>query len=213
VSIFIKDWGQVEVEAVTRSVRRYSYLVTSLKFIIPFLALTLVLLMFVFTSDDTESEKITLEPGEVAVSGVEQSSMINPRFHGVDADNQPYNIFAKTATQQSEKEVFLENLTADITLQDGSWISMVADSGVYKFNEELLRLSGVVEVFITAYDFSGYEIRTKDAIADIKRGYLMSDADVTAKSDMGDFTAKGFLIEQGNQKITFKGPIKLVIFQ
>ena len=59
--------------------------------------------------------------------------MINPRYVGTDKDNQPFSLTADLARNLSGPgtQVELEMPKADITTQDGTWLVLTAENGIY----------------------------------------------------------------------------------
>ena len=210
---FIKNWTIKEIEVLAQSYKRYSFVVNLLKYLLPVVVIFLVLSMFVFSESTDTGASISIEPaksdGKRSVSPI----MVNPRFHGVDSRNQPYNIFAKSAFQESKDKVTLSEVSADITTNKDSWVSLVGDSGNYFIDKEFLELYGEVNIFVTEADFSGYEINTSEARVDVKNRLAYGENKVHVKSDIGDFTATGFEIEMKKEKITFTGPVKLIVYR
>lgn len=215
MSSFIKDWTQKEVDSLTASFKRYRIFVWLMKFILPISAGAILLALMFFAQNEDKSAKITVENlaknklahNEITSVGI----MENPRFQGVDAENQPYSLMAKQAWQENKNEIQMRDITADITTADGNWISALAGECLYFMTESIANLQGGVEVFITGKDSSIVQIQTDNAKLDIKNSVISGDGAVNVKSDFADFSAKGFIAERTKQKITFTGPIKLVI--
>lgn len=208
---FIKDWTMHEIELLTSSYKRYSYGVYAAKYAIPIIILLLILSLFIFSENSDSGSTIIIETVEKEKGVKTPQIMENPRFHGVDSRNQPYNIFAKSAYQETPNQVKMSKINADLTTENGSWVSIVADKADYIIDKQFLHMFGEVGIFVTQADFNGYEINTSDAKVDVKNRVAYGDAKLNAKSDMGDFTAMGFEVLMDEEKISFTGPIKLVI--
>lgn len=219
MSSFIKDWTQKEVDLLTASFKRYRVFVLSLRFLLPIAAAGILFMIVFFAENEDKSAKLTIEnvvaekekikPEQITSKGIMQ----RPRFQGVDASNQPYSLIAETAWQENENQIGMQQITADITLKSGSWISLVASEGMYFLSENQAVLNGIVEVFIAGKDNSSIQIQTSQSILDIKNAIATSDTAITVKSDLADFSASGFTADRDAQTINFKGPIKLVILQ
>ena len=215
MSSFIKDWTQKEVDNLTASFKRYRIFVLSLRFLLPLLAGGILFAIIFFAENEDKSAKIKVEniaskklpTKEITSVGV----MENPRFQGVDADNQPYSLKAEQAWQKNTNEIEMRNITADITTADGNWISAVAGEALYFLVENITNMQGGVEVFVTGDDNSVVQIQTESAKLDIKNSTISGDTAIHVKSDFANFSAKGFVANREAEKITFTGPIKLVI--
>jgi len=215
MSSFIKDWTEKEVDLLTASFKRYRIFVWLLKFILPISAVAILCIIVFFAQTEDKSTKITVEnmasnklpTDKITSVGI----MENPRFQGVDAKNQPYSLLAKQAWQENPNQVQMRDITADITTMDGKWVSALAAECLYFMAENIANLQGGVEVFITGKDNSIVQIQTENAKLDIKNSLISGDGAVSVKSDFADFSAKGFVADRDQEKITFTGPIKLVI--
>lgn len=215
MSSFIKDWTEKEVESLTASFRRYRVFVLSLRFLLPLIAAGILFAIIFFAENEDKSAQIKVEniaskqlpTKEITSVGV----MANPRFQGVDADNQPYSLKAEQAWQENTNEIEMRNVTADITTADGNWISAMAKETLYFVAENIANMHGGVEVFITGKDNSIVQIQTDNAKLDIKNSLISGDGAVSVKSDFADFSAKSFVANRAEEKITFTGPIKLVM--
>ena len=97
---------------------------------------------------------------------------------------------------------------ADVTLSDGSWLVLTANSGVYNQKRKFLNLEGAVNLF---HD-SGYEFNTKKADLDLKRGIAKSNQPVKGQGPFGQLQAEGFRIEDKGNIILFSGKSKLTLF-
>ncbi|HIO38088.1 MAG TPA: LPS export ABC transporter periplasmic protein LptC, partial [Rhodospirillales bacterium] len=102
----------------------------------------------------------------------------------------------------------LEMPKADITVSDGSWLVLTANSGVYYQKRKFLNLEGAVNLF---HD-SGYEFKTKKAHIDLNQGIAISNEPVKGQGPFGQLQAEGFQIENKGNKISFLGKSKLILF-
>ena len=63
-----------------------------------------------------------------------QNLMVNPRYQGLDAHNQPYVILADEAVQIDENNISLKNVRAEITRHDGAWVALNSKDGALNIN-------------------------------------------------------------------------------
>ncbi len=215
---FIKNWTNHEIERLTRSFRRHSRFVFGLKFLLPLAALAMIALLIIYPQKkDSSKQKIVLvaqEQKEAEKS--ETPEMENPKFHGVDSDNQPYQITAKRAMQSTKTDVTMIDITADLMMSNGDFLALVAESGVYDREAGFVQLYGDVDIFLSGgkgEQEKSYEIKTKDTAIDITKKTVIGEHPVTVESNIGRFEAQGFRITRGDNKINFKGPVKLVILR
>ena len=120
----------------------------------------------------------------------------------------PFNLSADTAQQKDAQTVILHNLTADMTLKDEAWLSILAHEGELDLEEKTMILTGTVQLF---HD-EGYEFRTETGILEVKTGVAWGDDPVEAQGSMGHLKARGFRIEERGKRIHFKGPVAMTIY-
>ena len=158
-----------------------------------------------------KEKKIVLVAKPQTQTEQQKPEMANPRFNGMDSNNRPYNISAERAVQEADGVLSMHQINADITLNNGDFVGLIADSGKYNMAEQTVNLYGNVEIFITGHDAKFYEVRTSNVDLDAKNGVAISNAEIVAKSPMGDFKAAGFSLNKAEGKISFNGPIKMTI--
>jgi lipopolysaccharide export system protein LptC len=101
----------------------------------------------------------------------------------------------------------LEKPMADITLKDGTWLSVEANKGAYRQQSENLLLEDNVKLF---HD-DGYEIRSEKLLVDMQGRKAWSDKDVTGNGPAGSIKASGMQANSENNKLVFTGPVTLVL--
>ncbi|WP_120498339.1 LPS export ABC transporter periplasmic protein LptC [Kiloniella sp. EL199] len=189
----------------------YSAFVSVAKITLPFLAVVLILLVVVWPQLE---EQVITEGTAIGNSILESStpdtlSALNPKYLGLDEKNQPYTIIADLAEQSSEREneIFLTLPKADITLEDGTWLALSAQSGVYDRDAKYLNLNGNVNIF----QDQGFEIVTEEAMFDAKAGSAYGQMSVQGHGPAGTINSEGFVITDRGKRITFTGKSKLII--
>ena len=133
---------------------------------------------------------------------------MNPRFHGLDKFNRPFNIRADEATQQTEILVGLKNISGDMAVQNGQWIMLEASDGVANTENKTLHLTGKVRV----YTSEGYEIDSTDVTADMDNGIATSNVPVQMQGPLGLLTGSGFVLDINAQKLNITGRVHLTIY-
>jgi lipopolysaccharide export system protein LptC len=140
--------------------------------------------------------------------------MINPRYSGLDSQNQPYSISAKKAFQPAEKLVELEDVTADITLKNGNWLSLVAPNGTYAIEEQYLTLPAAYDLFITEPSAKTYQASGTSLSVDAKNSIAKSTKKFMAESEQFVLTSQnGFTFYKAESRILFHGRVNLVIYK
>jgi lipopolysaccharide export system protein LptC len=97
---------------------------------------------------------------------------------------------------------------ADIGIKDGTWLAIIANTGVYDQNEKTLKLNGSVNLF---HD-TGYEFNTDSATIDINKGTASSSSNVTGQGPFGNLSAEGLKISNKGSQFLFSGKSKLIIY-
>ena len=187
----------------------YTRVVFATKFILSTIAiilmLTLVLLPLLNPVQD--NYRITFSAIEDGKDG-KPPKMINPRFQGVDKENQTYNISAKTATKVEDEVLVLDKINASVELQEGRWVLLNANKGVLKHKEDYLELSDSVYLFTN----DGYEFYSSNIYIDIEKNIAYTDSKVMGKGPIGTIEADSVKVYDKGQKTIFDGNVKVVLY-
>lgn len=188
----------------------YSRFVQMMKFLLPAVAALLIALILVWPYLKTEDILFRISFAALTADQTEDPSMVNPRYLGIDKDNQSFSITADLARNlgQGSMSVELEMPKADITLEDGSWLVVTAENGIYQRLEQTLKLTGSVNL----YHDSGYEFRTAEARVDLEKGTAAGTAPIRGQGPFGDLQAEGFRLIDKGRTIIFTGKSKLVLY-
>jgi lipopolysaccharide export system protein LptC len=187
----------------------YSRFVGLMKWGLPQLAARLVGLVLAWPGVLKRKEGFQLSFSGLRGLGEEELTMLNPRFMGIDRNKQPFVITADSANQDpaDPRLVTLQRLQADITLTDGSWLSLIAASGLYRQVEQRLTLEGPIGI----YSDSGYELHLRRAEAALAEGAAWSDDGVEGQGPFGHLTADRMRIENHGERMFFEGRVRLTV--
>lgn len=188
----------------------YSRFVTAMKLVLPALAVGIVLLVLVWPQIGPGESGFRVGLSELSPESADQLTMVNPRFQGRDSQDRPFSIVAQEATQPADdgRRITLDGPKADITLDNGAWVALTADSGVYHRDDQTLELSGNVSLF---HD-RGFELRTARTHIDLQTGNARSNAPVQGQGPAGTLSAQGFRFTDGGRTIVFTGRSRLTVF-
>jgi len=183
----------------------YSRFVSFMKFLLPSIAFILVGLVLVWPEINLSKKGFSLKFSAINRVNPEQPAMINARFVGSDSKKQPYSITADLAKNilLVGSSLELEMPKADIAIKDGTWLAIIANTGVYDQNKKTLMLNGSVNLF---HD-TGYEFNTESAT-----GIASSNSDVTGQGPFGNLSAEGLKILNKGGQFLFSGKSKLIIY-
>jgi lipopolysaccharide export system protein LptC len=130
------------------------------------------------------------------------------RYSGRDAKGQPFRLTAGSAVQQSSAVpvVQLNTLAAAIRLPDGP-ATIEANSGRYDMDSEQVALDGPLH-FRAA---NGYDLKTRDAVVDLKQRTLASGGAVEGTVPQGTFRGDRMRANLAEQTVTLDGNARLRI--
>lgn len=187
----------------------YSRFVGLMKRGLPALAASLAVVVLAWPGVLTRKEGFQLSFSGLRGLGEEELTMLNPRFMGVDRKGQPFVVTADSANQDpaDARRVTLERVEADITLTDGSWLSLVASRGLYVQAEQTLTLEGPINI----HSDTGYELHLSHAEMALAEGAAWSDSGVEGQGPFGQLRADRMRIEDQGQRMHFEGRVRLTV--
>ncbi|MFQ5533487.1 MAG: hypothetical protein ACE5EM_01515 [Sphingomonadales bacterium] len=136
--------------------------------------------------------------------------MVRPRYEGTDKKNRPFVITADAAVQDrpGAEEVTLQGLNADITLSDGTWLSVEAATGIFRPGDEILKGADGVGIFSDL----GYELHAEEAEIDVGLSRASGNHPVSLRGPMGKFKANRFAADLEARSVTFENAVKATIY-
>lgn len=191
-----------------RTIISHARFVLASKIVLSLLAVLLVLLLVALplTRPAEKQFKLTYTPQQSETPSL--TVMNKPRYQGIDNKNQPYTITAESATQPSMDSIVLTKPTADITMSDGKWLSLLANKATFIISQKKLELNGSVNLFTG----DGYELRTNSAFVNVLEGTASGHEAVEIQGMPGTLKATGFALKNQGNNIIFTGPVRMVLF-
>ncbi|MDD9900601.1 MAG: LPS export ABC transporter periplasmic protein LptC [Alphaproteobacteria bacterium] len=187
----------------------YSRFVKAAKFLLPVLALVLVGIVIARLSESP------LPPPDVAQKTEDKTApgqieLVSAQYEGVDDQGRPYTLIADKAARDNNApdSVLLDSVKADITMEDGTWIAVLAKQGVYETRKAQLSLSGDVSV----YHDDGYEMHAKTLDIDMKARHAITKEAVRAQGPVGEINAADMEVKDAGARIVFSGPATIKFF-
>jgi len=160
---------------------RHSRLVRILRVAVPaavVVSLATIILISIINPFRMLASKLPLDVGNIVVSGT-KITMESPHLSGFSTDKRPYEMWAKTATQDvtDPDHVELATLRAKMLMEDQTTVVMDARTGFFDTKTQLLDLHK--DIFLQSS--TGYEARMTHALVDIANSTVTSDEPVDVK--------------------------------
>jgi lipopolysaccharide export system protein LptC len=187
---------------------RHSRMVRALRIAVPaavVLAMAAIVAVSVFNPFRMLLPKLPIDMGNLVVSGT-KITMESPHMAGYTPDQRPYEVWAKTATQDvtDPDHVDLKTLRAKVLMEDRTTtITLDALNGLMDTKEQLLDLHK--DIFLQSS--TGYEARLSQAFVDMAKGTVTSEEHVDVKLLNGTLTSDRLRITGGGEVVRFEGNV------
>lgn len=148
--------------------------------------------------------KLPLDMGNLVVSGT-KITMESPHLAGFSPDQRPYELWAKTATQDltDPDHVELATLRAKVRMEDQSTVTLDARTGIFDSKQQQLDLRK--DIFMQSS--TGYEARLSQAFVDMAKGTVTSEEHVDVKLLNGTLTSDKLRMTDKGEVIRFEGHV------
>jgi len=198
---------QSAMEARFAIAARHSRMVRALRVAVPaavFLAMAGVVGISIFNPFRMLLPKLPIDMGNLVVSGT-KITMESPHMSGYTTDKRPYEVWAKTATQDvtDPDHLDLKTLRAKLLMEDQSTVTLDALTGLFDTKEQTLDLHK--DIFLQTS--TGYEANLTQAFVDMAKGIVTSDEHVDVKLTNGTLTADRLRITGGGEVVRFEGNV------
>lgn len=189
------------------SAARHSRLVRILRIAVPgavLLSMAAIVGVSIFNPFRMLMPKLPLDSGNMVVSGT-KITMESPHLAGFTPDQRPYELWAKTATQDitDPDHVDLSDLRAKVLMEDRSTLFLDARTGRFDNKQQQLELHK--DIFLRTS--TGYEARLNSAFVDMGKGTVSSDERVDVTLTNGTLSADRLRITEGGDVIRFEGNV------
>ena len=193
----------------TRVSPRYSRFVGVMKLVLPISAAVLIGLVIAWPDADPGRSALGLTFARVDVGEQGEVGMARVRYVGTDKQNRPFVVTAGRVLPRSEdaQRLALQELQADMTLDNGRWVTLIARDGIYDRELETLQLEGAVDI----YSDDGLELHTDSAFVDFGSGVARGVNPVRGQGPFGLLDAQAFELFDNGQRIVFTGGVKLTV--
>ena len=186
---------------------RHSRMVRILRIAVPAvvgLAMAGVVAISIFNPFRALMKQLPVDMDNLVVSG-SKITMESPHMSGFTPDQRPYEVWAKTATQDltDPDHVELKTVRAKVLQEDRSTVTMEARTGLFDTKANLLDLRK--DIFLQSS--TGYEARLSQALLDIGKGTVTSEEPVDVKLLNGTLTADRLRITEKGELVRFEGHV------
>jgi len=148
--------------------------------------------------------KLPIDMDNLAISGT-KITMETPHLAGFTPDQRPYEVQAKTATQDltDPDHVELKTLRAKVLMEDRTTLTLDAVRGLFDNKQQTLDLHK--DIFLQTS--SGYEARLSQAFVDMGKGTVTSEEHVDVKLTNGTLSSDRLRISGGGEVVRFEGNV------
>jgi lipopolysaccharide export system protein LptC len=186
---------------------RHSRMVRVLRIAVPAvvgLAMAGVVAISIFNPFRALMKQLPIDMDNLVVSG-SKITMESPHMSGFTPDQRPYEVWAKTATQDltDPDHVEMKTVRAKVLQEDRSTVTMEARTGLFDTKANLLDLRK--DIFLQSS--TGYEARLSQAMLDIGKGTVTSEEPVDVKLLNGTLTADRLRILEKGALVRFEGHV------
>jgi lipopolysaccharide export system protein LptC len=186
---------------------RHSRMVRILRIAVPAvvgLAMAGLVAISIFNPFRALMKQLPIDMDNLVVSGT-KVTMEAPHMSGFSPDQRPYEVWAKTATQDltDPDHVELNTPRAKVFMEDRSTVTMVARTGLFDSKAQLLDLRK--DIFLQSS--TGYEARLSQALVDIGKSTVTSEEHVDVKLLNGTLTADRLRITEKGELVRFEGHV------
>jgi lipopolysaccharide export system protein LptC len=188
---------------------RHSRMVAWLKWVLPMVAAALVLLVGAWPEIQAGFSRLTAAIPRIDLRAARDLSMVNARYTGLDRHNRPFSVIADVARQTASADelVSLEAPKADLALENGAWVAVTAETGLYHTQPKQIDLYGDVNL----YHDQGMTFRTESATVDLETGTAEGQEKVQGHGPSGQVESEGFRLLDRGAVVIFTGKAHMIL--
>lgn len=190
--------------------RRHSRLVRVLRIVLPLCAVATVGAYFLSSSISVSIGGVHASVKRIEVNR-DRLRMIEPKLEGVTKKRGNYTLTAEYAEQNvaDPSIVFLHEVRAEVTNPDKGWTRMTAPKGRFDTKQEMLVLTGEINVAAS----SGLTSRLTRADIDMKSQRVVSNEAVAVKALNGTINANTMEILMAQRLVHFRGNVRVHLYK
>lgn len=182
----------------------------SLRILLPTLAALLLGLALLLPGIFSRSGRAPIDIAVVEQGReAEGKGMVNITYSGVDKQGRAFSIFAERVYSVPDRTdlLLLTRPDAQVTLRDGTKLSIAAESGTYD------RAGNSVDLHrqVTLRHGPDLTVRTSQARVELEAASASGDQPVEGQGPFGTLAGQGFRIAESGDNILVKGPAQLLV--
>lgn len=203
-----RDWA-ARTRGTALDALRYTQFVTIMKRALPIGAGVILAVVVAYSLIPRQSDRITVSYEQMGRVD-NDLAMIKPRLSGTDAKGNPFVITADAAIQERRNthRARLNNVEADISLDQQRWVNASAAKGLFDMDAGTLALVGGISI----YSDSGYEIHTATGNIDLKKSLFHGPGEVKGQGPLGTFRADRFELDRAKEQLLLTGHVQMTMY-
>lgn len=201
------NWVRQDAERLLSSIGRYTRFVLLSKMFLAVLSLLMITTIIILPVINANEAGLRIAFSTMSEKANSVPVMTNPTFQGVDEKNQPYLITADSAIQHDEKTIIVNNVQADMLMENKAWLSVRAKEGTINTEAKTLKLTGDVKLF----QDEGYEVSTETVFVDMIARTARGVKPLRGFGPMGTIQSEGFVWNNNERILRFTGQVKMKI--
>ena len=181
----------------------YTQFVQVMKVALPALALLLMAVVVIWAKLAAQTDGFRIGYAAITQDSVKNLRMLNARYFGVDANNNPYSVTADSGAQRPDDPdlIDMEAPKADFVSHSGATVIISADHGTFHQHTQILDLQDNVNL----YHESGYELHTQIAHVNLKTNEAEGELPVDGHGPQGRVNGTGFRLLEKGERIVVTG--------
>ena len=189
----------------------HSMMVTTLKVILPLVALGLLVSMFLMSKKVPELTEIPFSQREL-IERSKGQQMSTPYYLGVTRSGDKISVAANALKPDGHNgsNAFADQISSKLETKDGATIHMFSDSGFLYNDTEMVVMEGSVSVITT----DGYQLRASKIDARLDQTWIFAQGPIQGSVPYGRLDAGSLEIvrsaETGALNFHFKGGVKMI---
>ena len=198
--------GPDRLSASTGDIARRRSVIVAVKAILPVCATALLAAIALWPDFNRGHDNARFSFSNVS-GELEGARLKNAKYHGLDERGRPYTLTTDVARQLDADRVELTRPQGDMVLENGTWMNLKADKGIFVQKSNNLDLTGNV----TLYRDDGTTLTTPNANIDIKTGIAAGSDPVHIEGPFGRIDAQGFTAADKGATLNFSGPARAIL--